>query len=121
MMNRRNMLKGMTVSGGCMGLGMFPQFGHAATKTNSRPKRLIFFLQNQGFESGTCLPKNLDKTQSLKGVHLPKPIAALEPYRDKLNIIYGLHGKHTSPTHSAYFGALGESRRRWHWSGSRNN
>lgn len=107
MMNRRDMLKGMSISGGCMGLGMLPQFGHAATKANTKPKRLIFFLQNQGFESGTCLPKNLDKTQSLKGVHLPKPIAALEPYRDKLNIIYGLHGKHTSPTHSAYFGALG--------------
>ena len=38
---------------------------------------------------------------------LPEPISALEPYKDKINIITGLHGRHTSPSHSAYFGALG--------------
>jgi len=28
-------------------------------------------------------------------------------FKEKLHIINGLHGKHTSPAHSAFFGALG--------------
>ena len=44
---------------------------------------------------------------SLVNVKLPEPIEALEPYKEKLHIINGLHGLHTSPAHSAFFGALG--------------
>jgi hypothetical protein len=39
--------------------------------------------------------------------NLPEPIEALEPYKERLHIINGLHGMHTSPSHSAFFGALG--------------
>ena len=34
----------------------------------------------------------------------------LEPYKDRMHVITGLHGRHTSPSHSAYFGALGAYR-----------
>jgi hypothetical protein len=44
---------------------------------------------------------------SLAKVKLPEPIEALEPYKERLHIINGLHGVHTSPSHSAFFGALG--------------
>ncbi|MEX1222987.1 MAG: DUF1552 domain-containing protein, partial [Pirellulales bacterium] len=44
---------------------------------------------------------------SLAGVKLPEPISPLEPYKERLHIINGLHGRHTSPSHSAFFGALG--------------
>ena len=44
---------------------------------------------------------------SLAKAILPDPIAALEPFKEKLHIINGLHGTHTSPAHSAFFGALG--------------
>ena len=44
---------------------------------------------------------------SLAKAKLPEPIQDLEPYRDRLHIINGLHGRHTSPSHSAFFGALG--------------
>ena len=44
---------------------------------------------------------------SLAGAKLPEPIEALEPYKERLHIINGLHGMHTSPSHSAFFGALG--------------
>ena len=38
---------------------------------------------------------------------MPEPIQALEPYKERLQIINGLHGTHTSPSHSPFFGALG--------------
>ena len=53
------------------------------------------------------MPEGLDAGASLAGVTLPEPISPLEPYKGKINIITGIHGRHTSPSHSAYFGALG--------------
>ena len=44
---------------------------------------------------------------SLSKVKLPEPIEALEPFKERLHIINGLHGLHTSPGHSPFFGALG--------------
>ena len=44
---------------------------------------------------------------SLANAKLPEPIEALEPFKERLHIINGLHGKHTSPSHSPFFGALG--------------
>lgn len=80
---------------------------NAASSSAGSPKRVIFFLQNQGFETATCVPKGSTETHSLADTTLPEPISPLEPYKDRLNIINGLHGKHISPSHSAFFGALG--------------
>jgi hypothetical protein len=44
---------------------------------------------------------------SLVNAKLPKPIEALEPFKERLYIINGLHEKHTSPAHSPFFGAFG--------------
>ena len=70
-------------------------------------KRVIFFLQNQGFEPATCIPAGMKNSGSLAKAKLPEPIEALEPFKERLHIINGLHGLHTSPSHSAFFGALG--------------
>ena len=53
------------------------------------------------------MPNGVTGNTPLSGVTLPEPIRALEPHKDKINIITGLHGRHISPSHSAYFGALG--------------
>lgn len=79
----------------------------AATRSSGGPKRVIFFLQNQGFEPGTCIPSGMTSSGSLAKALLPEPIQALEPFKERLHIINGLHGLHTSPSHSAFFGALG--------------
>jgi len=81
--------------------------GAAAADTRGAPKRIIFFLQNQGFDPKTAIPPGLKENVSLDGVTLPDPISPLEPVKHLLHIVNGLHGKHTSPSHSAYFGALG--------------
>lgn len=64
-------------------------------------------MQNQGFDPATCIPSSLTTSGSLAQAKLPEPIQALEPYKERLHIINGLHGRHTSPSHSAFFGALG--------------
>jgi hypothetical protein len=89
------------------GASLPPAKLHAAAAETAKPRRIIFFLQNQGFDPATCVPEGLKSSASLSGVTLPEPIRALEPFRDKIHIINGLHGRHTSPSHSAYFGALG--------------
>ncbi|MGJ8656310.1 MAG: DUF1552 domain-containing protein [Akkermansiaceae bacterium] len=109
MINRRKSLQMLASS---FSAALFPGISRAAftdPKYNlaGAPKRVIFFLQNQGFDPKTCIPPSLKNSGSLAGVKLPEPIKALEPYRENMHIISGLHGRHTSPSHSAFFGALG--------------
>jgi len=113
MIRRREMLHGMAAAGlgAPLGLSLLPDHAQAAgtsagTSAGS-PKRIVFFLQNHGFDPLTCIPKGLNESCALDGVTLAEPMRALEPYKDRLHIITGLHGRHTSPGHSAYFGALG--------------
>lgn len=111
-MNRRDSLKSLAAGFGSAAFGssFLSQLGQAAsswTSTIGGPKRVIFFLQNQGFDPKTCIPTNMVNSGSLARAILPSPISALEPFKEKLHIINGLHGKHTSPNHSAFFGALG--------------
>ena len=109
MMNRRDMLQAMAAgSGAALGSTLLsPATTLAAKPQAGAPKRIIFFLQNQGFEPATCVPQGLKSGARLADVTLPEPISPLEPHKDKISIITGLHGRHTSPSHSAYFGALG--------------
>ncbi|MDA7881906.1 DUF1552 domain-containing protein [Akkermansiaceae bacterium] len=106
MINRRNILQGLAAG---VGSAFLPNFASAATSRigGGGPKRVIFFMQNQGFDPRTCIPSGMKNSASLAGATLPEPIQALEAFKDRLHIINGLHGKHTSPSHSAFFGALG--------------
>ncbi|MDA0765927.1 MAG: DUF1552 domain-containing protein [Verrucomicrobia bacterium] len=108
MMNRRDVIRGMAAS---LGAGMLSNFAQAAPKAAAGatrgPKRIVFFLQNHGFDPYTCIPKGLEESCPLDGVTLSEPMQALEPYKDRMHIITGLHGLHVGPAHSAYFGALG--------------
>ncbi len=108
MIDRRKTLKGLAAGfGAALGSSMFPGIGRAAANGSGGPKRVIFFLQNQGFDPATCIPAGMKNSASLAGATLPEPIRALEPFKERLHIINGLHGIHTSPSHSAFFGALG--------------
>jgi len=102
------MLHGMAAGlGAPLGLSLFPDHAQAAKQSAGGPNRIIFFLQNHGFDPLTCIPKGLNESCALDAVTLAEPMRALEPYKDRMHIITGLHGRHTSPGHSAYFGALG--------------
>ena len=108
MISRRESLQTLAAGlGAALGSSLFPGIAQSAPKFAGGPKRVIFFLQNQGFDPATCIPSGLQSSGSLAAVKLPEPIQALEPYKERLHIINGLHGLHTSPNHSAFFGALG--------------
>lgn len=108
MLTRRTMLQAAATGAGvALGLPLTAQRLVASTSESTTPKRIVFFMQNQGFDPATCIPKGIHNSGSLAQVELPEPISPLEPYKDRLHIINGLHGLHTSPSHSAFFGALG--------------
>jgi hypothetical protein len=106
--DRRSVLHGMTAGlGAALGSAYLPNLTQAATASKGGPKRVIFFMQNQGFDPATCIPAGMKNSGSLAKATLPEPIKALEPFKERMHIINGLHGTHTSPSHSAFFGALG--------------
>ena len=105
MINRRNLLQAIAAGVGSASLASNPLM--ASPAGNTTLKRVVFFMQNQGFHPQTCIPKGLSGSSSLANATLPEPISPLEPYKERLQIISGLHGTHTSPSHSAFFGALG--------------
>lgn len=102
------MLQGIAAgTGAAVASSLFPQRLLASPISSATPKRIVFFMQNQGFDPKTCIPEGMNTSGSLAKSKLPEPISALEPYKERLHIINGLHGLHTSPSHSAFFGALG--------------
>lgn len=108
MLTRRKMLQGIAAgTGAALGASLVPERLLAAPTSSSVPKRIVFFMQNQGFDPKTCIPEGMTSSSSLAKARLPVPISPLEPYKERLHIINGLHGIHTSPSHSAFFGALG--------------
>ena len=115
-LNRRDIIK---TFGAVAGASMVAPFHSALAKDKKlsqpqggkQPKRVVFFLQSQGFSDANCTVKGIKSGKSLRSEDLPVFIDPLAPHRDKLTIIQGLHGKHTSPSHSAYYGCLGGYRR----------
>jgi hypothetical protein len=106
MLDRRTLLQSVA-AGASLGLSVGSPKLWAAPTGGGTMKRIVFFLQNQGFDPATCVPHGMTRSGSLAKAKLPEPIEALEPYKERLHIINGLHGLHTSPSHSAFFGALG--------------
>ena len=107
-MNRRRMLQSMVAGvGATLGNSLVPNLGLSAPAVAGSPKRVIFFMQNQGFDPATAIPAGMKNSGSLAKAKLPEPIEALEPFKERMHIINGLHGMHTSPSHSPFFGALG--------------
>ena len=108
MLNRRNLLQGMAAgAGAALGSSLLPGRALGASTRNFNTKRIVFFMQNQGFDPKTAIPAGMESSGSLANTKLPEPMQPLEPYKERMHIINGLHGTHTSPSHSAFFGALG--------------
>ena len=115
MFTRRKIIQKVAAGTGVvLGTSLFPDVARAVDKSiiqaAGSPKRVIFFLQNHGFDPLTCIPRDLQESCALDGLTLAEPMQALEPYKNRMHIITGLHGRHTNPGHSAYFGALGAYR-----------
>ena len=90
MINRRKMLQGMAAA--AVSAPLLPSLAQASS-VKSKPKRVIFFLQNNGFHTDTCIPLGMKSSASLSGAKLPESIKPLEPYLEKISIINDLQKK----------------------------
>ena len=109
MINRREMVRRIAAGATTMSFGGAPAFAEALASIRSQTsfRRIVFFLQNHGFNPLTCVPKDVQESCSLDSFKLEEPMRILEPYKDRMNVLLNMHGTHTAPHHSAYFGALG--------------
>ena len=71
MLNRRNVLKGLAAA--AVAGPMLPGVAQAAKKGS--PKRVIFFMQNQGFDPATAIPAGMKASGSLalSLIHISEP------------------------------------------------
>ena len=104
----------------------------APVQAPARPKRFVFFLQNQGLHPVHCRPTSLrirdggyggsipglvydtnaeaiDRVMDVPLVanELPESLAALAPFTRKVTIVQSLNGKHVRTGHGAGYAALG--------------
>ena len=89
MLNRRRLMQGIAAStGAALGASLFTERLLASPVLaspvgNTTPKRIVFFMQNQGFDPKTCIPQGMKNSGSLANAKLPDPISALEPYKER--------------------------------------
>ncbi len=112
MMNRRHILKGLTLGAGATALSPFLSHLRAA-ELGKLPKRFVFVVKGSGLQAEYLNPKGLvhggDRLvdSSLEGKVLPDTLKPLEAFRNKLTIIQGLSGKMCTSGHNSWYGALG--------------
>ncbi len=119
MTTRRTLLRTAALAFGGLTLSPLARCLAAAARNSeygTPPQRILFFLQGNGFypdhiqPHGIALPPEPSDLEDrpLADRALPKAIAPLEPFRDRLAMVHGLSGRVTGPPpHSADFGALG--------------
>lgn len=113
MMKRRSVLKGFSAGAGGILFSPLLQTLSAQVAGDDRPpKRVIFFLFDNGFAEAGAQPVDVPlgtatkKQLPLAGLTLPSDIEPFSPFRDRLTIVQGLRGYHLVPGHGSGFGAL---------------
>jgi hypothetical protein len=120
-LERRSVLKGVTLGAGAVVLQPFLQRLEAEQSGQAPPKRFIFFLQGNGLWPYHIQPRNLQAPprganrlidQSMADLELPEPIAPLTPFKNRMTIIQKLsHRISGAGDHGKGYGALGC----YHW------
>jgi hypothetical protein len=115
--DRRSLLKGVTLGAGAVVL--LPVLRSLAAEVNgtAAPRRIVFFLEGNGMNPDHIQPLGLERPEkgsdkliddSLANYKLPDPIVALSPFKDRMTIIQGLSHKIASGRgHSPEYGSLG--------------
>lgn len=115
MMNRRTILKGVSAGGGGLLLAPLLQKVAAAAEGNvTPPKRVIFFLFDNGFQDDGAVPLDTPLASSeirqfpLKGLRLPMDIEPFAPFQDRMTLLHGLR-THGAVDHGGFFHSLSGS------------
>ena len=113
--DRRSLLKGVSLgTGGLLLAPLLQKVAAAAEGKVTPPKRVIFFVFDNGFKDDGSVPVGTDlvsdKTRqfSLKGHKLPLDIAPFAPFQDRITLLHGLRS-HTAVDHGGFFAALSGS------------
>ena len=116
-LDRRTVLKGITLGVGAVVLQPFLQRLEAQNAGQAPPKRFIFFLESNGLYSHHIQPRNLPAPprgadrlidRSLADLELPEPIAPLTPFKNRMAIIQKLSHKISGGgDHGKGYGGLG--------------
>ncbi|MSQ96568.1 MAG: DUF1552 domain-containing protein [Gemmataceae bacterium] len=116
-LDRRTVLKGITLGAGAVVLQPFLQRLAAEPAGQAPPKRFIFFMQGNGLWPHHVQPRNLQAPprgtnrlidRNLADLELPEQIAPLTPFKNRMAIIQKLSHKISGPgDHGKHYGALG--------------
>ena len=114
-LDRRTCLKGISLGAGAVVLQPFLNALAAEAAGEAPPLRVIFFMQGNGLWPHHVQPKGIEQKNGerlvdlpLSDLELPEPIAALEPFKDRLGIIQKLSHKISGGgDHGKKYGALG--------------
>ncbi len=113
--DRRSLLKGVSLgTGGLLLAPLLQKVAAAAEGKVTPPKRVIFFVFDNGFKDDGAVPVGTDlvsdKTRqfSLKGHKLPLDIEPFAPFQDRITLLHGLRS-HTAVDHGGFFPALSGS------------
>lgn len=113
MLNRRNLLKGVSAgTAAYLFAPLLKTFANQAAGRYQVPKRVIFVLFDNGFYESACQPADIPlggdnvRQVALANHALPHDIEPFTPFKDRLTVVQGLRGSHLAPNHGAGFGAL---------------
>lgn len=123
--NRRELLRNLASTSGCVALAPFLSNMRATAGDDSyeSPKRFVFVTRSNGLLPYGIQPKGLEslvngpsnsvvRNREMTNLKLDEysfhdTMQAIEPFKTKTNIIQGLSAKMCGGNHSAHYGALG--------------
>ena len=115
MLNRRQMLRGgAATTGGLLLAPLRAKIAAAAAGTFVPPKRVVFFLFDNGFQDDGALPVGMRlETETIRqlplaGLRLPLDIEPFAPFMDRMTILHGMR-THGAVDHGGLFHALSGS------------
>lgn len=112
-LDRRSVLKGVTLgTGGLLLAPLLQKIAAAAKGQTVAPKRVVFIVFDNGFrEIDGTLPEGVPLASEklrqipLQGLKLPFDLEPFAPFQDRLTILHGLRGTN-AVDHGGYFAAL---------------
>lgn len=116
-MNRRSLLKGMSLGAGAFALSPLLRRLDAHASGRAPGRRVVFVVESNGLFPEHVQPKDVERpkhgAERLIDVplrELPDPIAALAPFKDRVCVLQGLSGRIAeggTGGHSTNYGGLG--------------
>ncbi|MEI7686278.1 MAG: DUF1552 domain-containing protein [Planctomycetota bacterium] len=113
--NRRTLLKGVSAGlGGVLLAPLLQKVAAAAEGNVTPPKRVIFFVFDNGFQDDGAVPldtpfaSNEIRQFSLRGLRLPLDIEPFAPFMDRMTLLHGLR-THGAVDHGGLFHSLSGS------------